>query len=77
MIEERTGCNDLLATRSHGGRMGFLGDPVEDALHTAEVQRSLGLGWSDGWRGLCKCGRGEQSDKHEFRFHGGYYRWLG
>ncbi len=72
MIEEGTGCGDPLAARSDWGCTGLLSNFVEDALHIADVERSLGLGWGDGWCGLCNGGGSHQGDEHEFRFHGWY-----
>jgi len=73
MVEERTGCDDFLAVRSDRSCARLLNNLVEDALHIAEVERSLGLGWGDGWCGLRKSSRGQQSDEHEFHFHGWSY----
>lgn len=70
MIEERTGCDDFLATRSDGGGTGPLGNLVEDAFHMADMDRSLDLGGGDGRGGLCNGGRGQQGGKDELGFHG-------
>jgi hypothetical protein len=43
---------------------------VENARHHAETQRSLHLRWGHRWSSLRQGGRGKQSGKHEFRFHG-------
>lgn len=79
MIEERTGCDDLLASRSDGGCIGPLGDLVEYAFHMTDMVRNLDLGGGDGRCGLRNSGRGQQDGKYELGFHGWYdsiFRWL-
>jgi len=78
MIKEGTGCGNLLAARGDRCCTGLLHNLVEEALHTPEMNWSFGLGWGDGWSGLCNGGRGHQGDEHEFRFHGwSYLGWVG
>ena len=77
MIEEGAGCCDPLAASGDWSCTGPLSNLVEDALHIADVKWSLGLGWGDGWCGLCKSGGSHQGDEYEFRFHGWYELRLG
>lgn len=70
MVQERTCSGHFLAVGRHRGSAGFLSDPVEDALHLAEMQRRFGLGRSDGRRGLGDSSGSEHDNEHELGFHG-------
>lgn len=70
MIRERGGRSHFVGIGRHRSSAGFLSDPVEDALHLAEMQRRFGLGRSDGRRGLGDSSRSEHDNEHELGFHG-------
>ena len=70
------GCTSLLNgyTCLLDGCSGF--GAGENTRHLAEVQWALDLRWGDRGSSLCQGGKGQQSGKHELRFHGWWCVWF-